>query len=287
MPVLDMEAMKRKLEETAGFGYSIYKPTYGPNKNAPHINRIKLFSWPPQGGELSKEVIKHYALGPQGKAQAICRRMIGGNCPVCDFIDAAGTDPTKVKMAERLRAATRQLMLVADWDLYEKEGKVEIKVYDAPAKIHREIAQTMASQDYDFTDFESALIVLKGYAQGPNVPKAIEFEIAMKKMVPEMVKLNPEEWIATCPDLDKIIEVYSEERLHRLLHGGEEEQGASDEIPSDNPVEEPAAEEPKAEATPVAQKPTAQPVATTPTAQPTATAATAPKKNLADLLKKK
>ena len=77
MPIADFEAMKRKLEDSAPLGYQSYKPQYGADKHHPHDNLIKLFSWPPTGGELGKSVVIHYGLGPEMKGRAFCRKAIG------------------------------------------------------------------------------------------------------------------------------------------------------------------------------------------------------------------
>lgn len=255
MPV-DLDQIKQQLENMSGLPFNIIRLKYGPNKDHPFENKLKLLSWPPTGGQLAKKVYKHFGLGPDGYQQAICPKTFGNNedCPVCNWVDASSRsdDPTLAERIKKLTKGERYMQLCIDWNAFEEEKdpakKMRVGIYDCPPKVHRMIMQTMASQDYDFTLWESALVSVMGYENGPGLPKGVDFKVAMKQMKPEIVELNPEDWLPLVPDLDDAVKSPAPAQLAFLLEGKEPSSPKqSAEFPNveAQPKNPPAAETPK------------------------------------------
>lgn len=220
----DIAKVKEQLANMQGLGFLPYRPEYGPSKDKPKENRIKLFSWPPEGGQVAKRVLKHYGLGHDGKAQIICPRTFGPMhaCPVCAWVDAANKseDNTLIARAKKLRNSERYMQLVVDYDeLTGKEQKEVVRIWDCPPQVHRKIMETMVGQDHDFTAWESALVCLTCYSVGPAVPKRADFSVAMQAMKPLIVKFDSAKWLPLMPDLEGLFVAPSPEKLQKLLDG--------------------------------------------------------------------
>ncbi len=294
MPITDMAAMKRKFEATKSNSGSMWKPKYGANKEEAHENKVKVFSWPPTGGQLGKRVFFHYGLGSDGKKKAICPRTngIAHKCAACDFIDEAGKsqDPAMVKRAENIKQVERFMILVADLDLYDASKKKYVGAYDCSPNIYRKLMQQMTSENYDFTAWTSLPVKIVGYRRGPGNPSSVELAYGIKE-----VTLVPDEWLPVVPNLAAIVLPPSPEVMQLLVDGKE-----LDEDEPDTTTEEAAPTTTKAEPAPVEKKVEAKPEPVeekkeapveTKTEAPTETAA-APaqpkaKMSLQDLLKKK
>lgn len=300
MPV-DLKDLKKKFDaaKSAGFGFQSWKPKYGPGKNAPEVNKIKLLSWPPdsENGATGKKVFKHYTLGPEGKDQAVCPKTNGLQhpCPVCEEIERllATGDALDAKRAEKIKRVERYQLLVIDLDLLEKEGKKVVGIFDAAAGYARRIASLMLGDWGDFTTWESNTMALTGWNQGQNLPKKLEFDGS-----PKRVSLDPKEWLPLVPKLDELFIPKSYAEISKLVHGdtpdqeeasvpvqkeveithGEEEPG--DDIPFETPAEVVIPSKPEVV---VKQE---VPVIKAEVAKAASEELSKPKKNLADLLAK-
>lgn len=276
----DIGKVKEQLANMQGLGFLPYKPEYGPSKDKPKENRIKLFSWPPQGGQLAKRVLKHYGLGSEGKAQVVCPKTFGPTqvCPVCAWVDAANKseDSTLIERAKKLRNSERYMQIVVDYDeLTAKEPKENVRIFDCAPQVHRKVMETMVSQDHDFTAWESALVCLTCYAVGPNVPKRADFSVALENMKPLFVKFDPQKWLPLMPDLEGLLVAPTAEKLQKLLDGeetsdepekgkeGDPDWSGKQEKPADKPAE---TTQPQPQQSPVTEK---QPAATPVQAQAT------------------
>jgi|SRR6266853_4222091 len=269
--MIDLQEIQKELDNASPLGYKSYKPIYGPSKDKPHENKIKLLSWPPEKGTLAKKVQKHYGLGSDGKRQAICPKTYGHKnvCPICSFIEAAtaGGDASLIKRASELGPRERFLQLVINWEEVqqlergESDKMPQVEIYDSPPKVHRDIMQAMATQKHDFTAYKSALVSLICYNQGVGVAKAVSFTITMEQMVPKIVEIDPKQWLPLVPDLEDASRALSPEKLQALLDGDDDSNSPQesevkpaaekeDSIPMQHPTDkkpEPAKEDPKKE----------------------------------------
>jgi hypothetical protein len=225
---INLEEMRKKFRESENrnLGFETYRPTYGKSKNAPGFSRVKLFSYPPIGEgltEVGKRVIKHYGLGPENKNQVICPKTLGPGkkCLICDHIaeETNSGDPVRAAKAADHKQSERYQMFVADWDLFEKEDKKVVAIYDSSAYINRTIKQMMLAEWGDFTDWTSNLLKFVCFATGQNSPPKIEIQ-----GVPTEVTLDPEEWLPLFPEWDKILQPSTDAYMHQLLYGVEEEE---------------------------------------------------------------
>lgn len=290
----DIAKIKEQLENMSSLGFSVYKPKYGTSKAAPAHNILKLLSWPPTGGALARRTLKHFNLGHDGKQQEVCPKTFSPNaqCVICNWVDAAtrAEDPTMAKRATAIRQQERFMQIVIDINALEKDPtKKIVQIYDCPPKVHRNIMQTMASQDHDFTAWDSALVSLTCYDQGQGTPKAVDFSVALHNMAPKVISLDPAEWLPLCPPTAELFSTPpTPARLQALLDGRDpNETGEKGETAG--AVEQataPADEIPMQHAADPA--PTTQQLATS-AAQPVAPATTAtgtPKMSLNDLIAK-
>lgn len=223
MPILDMQAMKERFEASAKKTWPEFKPTYGPDKDHPHENKLKLFSWPPEGGHLGKRIFQHGSLGADGKKTAYCLKTFGANqnCPICAYIEAAAKsdDPVVLARAEKMGQRERYLMLVGNLDLLDKEKKKVVAIYNSAPQFYRRCIQEMSSENYDFTAWKSNPVKLICFRQGQNKPSSVTFGVAMRE-----VELSAAEWMPLMPDLSLVIVPPSPKSLTLLLEGREMEE---------------------------------------------------------------
>jgi len=287
MPITDMQALKERFAASSRGGYHEWKPKYGADKDHAIENKIKLFSWPPEGGQLGKRVYQHGALGADGKKTAFCMKTFGvaNFCPVCDYIDRAGKsqDAGAIARAEKLAQRERYLMIVADLDALDKEKTKVVGIYNSSPGFYRRCIQEMTSENYDFTGWTSLPVKIICHRRGPGLPSSVEFGTAMRE-----VTLDPAEWMPLMPKLDQVIAAPPPNSLVLLLEGREMDE--TDEVPMKHPTD-PQPTQPTQAAAPQPQQPTQQPAPQQPATQPQAAqpeaSHPAPKRTLQDLLKKK
>ena len=178
MPILDMQAMKERFEASAKKTWPEFKPTYGPDKDHPQENKLKLFSWPPEGGHLGKRIFQHGSLGADGKKTAYCLKTFGANqnCPICAYIEAAAKSDDPVVLAR---------------------------------------AEKMSSENYDFTAWKSNPVKLICFRQGQNKPSSVTFGVAMREVelsAAEWMPLMPDLSLVIVPPSPKSLTLLLEGR---------------------------------------------------------------------------
>lgn len=229
MPV-DIQKTKEKLAAMKSADRTGWKPRYGKSKTEPTENKIKLFSWPPDGGELAFRVMKHFNLGADGKKVVICPKTFGAKNPCCVCTESAeltrSEDASCLERAKKLMSTERYLQLVADWNQVEEkpDASKQILIYDCPPKVHRDIMQLMTANEHDFTAWDSALGALTCFEQGTGKPKSVTFSIPMRNMKPIEVSLPMAEWMILVPDLKSAVQPPTPERLLALLNGTEDDE---------------------------------------------------------------
>ena len=288
MPIIDMAAMKQKFEASRSAGYPVYKPKYGTGKDNVIENKVKLFSWPPEGGQLGKRVFRHNALGGDGKKTAYCLKTFGPNnfCPICDFVERASksNDPVMVARAEKIAQKERYNMFVADLDVLDKDKKKFVGVYDSSPGFYRRCVQEMASEDYDFTAWESLPVKIICYRRGQNLPSSVEFGTGMRA-----ITLDKDEWLPLIPKIDVVLRAPTPETLTMLLEGRELDDDAAitsgdeDHVPMEHPTPAKTAPAPKPDPTPAPAETQSAPVEKPAAEEPKPK----PKMSLNDLLKGK
>lgn len=219
---VDLAAMRKKFDAMKNLneerGFSMFRPKYGKSKNDVAEARLKLWSWPPNGGELAKKLFLHFKLGTEHKDRAVCPKTYGMNnpCPVCEFIEAAEAsgEPALLKRALDVKRQERYYMFVTDWDAYEKEGKKHVLVYDAAGNTFRKVMRMMLGDWGDFTLPSSNLLTLITYEQGANLPKAVDLQGS-----PKTVQLNLAEWLPCFPKWDNICQPETVHKLTTMLYG--------------------------------------------------------------------
>lgn len=161
MPV-NIEEVKQDLANHPGRSdfefpkYNQLKINYGPQFQ-PIIKKLKLFSWPPEGGILAKKVRIHFGVGQSGKGRVVCPKNSDpeAKCPICDLIEDVTQHGDEIQRKSILPFVLkdRYWFLCLDLSEIEATNGSELKVYiwDAPPMSYQAVATAMQTSWGDFT----------------------------------------------------------------------------------------------------------------------------------------
>lgn len=180
MPV-DLQKLKQEManapEPRSDFRFAEYdklRLNYGTQAH-PTPHRVKLFSWPPEGGVVAQRVLSHFGLGASGRGSVICPKQHGDDqpCPLCDIVRdvSQSGDETQRKTVVKFAQKERFWFFCANVDeIARAQGAIEkIYVWDAASTAYYQIIALMQQEWGDFTALpESPCISIQAYRDGQS-----------------------------------------------------------------------------------------------------------------------
>lgn len=213
MPV-DLKQIEAELANHSHSGRSDFEFTkfdrlqiaYG-SKYQPTTKKIKLFSWPPTGGQLAKKLRMHFKLGQSGKNSCICPKSIDAeaSCPVCDLIESVTQSGDELQRKAIVNFVSRERFWMLCLDLTEMAATnntvCKVYVWNAPPTVYTQIATHMQTSYGDFTALpQSYILQLLSHSEGGN-----RAGITNASGLPEQVNISYDSIKHLFPDLEAIV----------------------------------------------------------------------------------
>lgn len=174
--------------------------------SAPGKKRLKLFSWPPAGGELGKRVRMHYNLGGNKKAAVVCPKQHDpeASCPICEIVAELSQTGTEIqrKAIANFVAKDRFFILCLDVDELEKsQGAIKkVYVWNVASGAFLQILSMMQEEWGDFTALpESYMLAVDAFRDGAGPGKAV------CRGCPQKIQVSLDTYKECFPDLAKIV----------------------------------------------------------------------------------
>jgi outer membrane biosynthesis protein TonB len=227
--MLDKEKVKDRLTRLkTETEFAFFKPHKGTN-----LIRV-LPAWNEEGIPY-KECALHYNVGERAYA---CPKQVGGECPICDFIDQLRKtgQADDLKLVKELNASKRIY-----WNVIDKENEAAgIQIYACGRMVFKDILSIMADPDYeDIIDPQSGYD-LKIEVSGEGLKTEYSVRPAAK---PSVVEFDP----AALNNLDQLVNIHTVAFLSAALAG---EELPDEPFNAGDPNYQPPTEEPVQEETP-------------------------------------
>lgn len=210
MGKINLELMRKKLEEASSTGGSTQWDRLKPGKN------VRRILWPKGSSEsFFSEYLVHYGLGADGHTAIACPKTWNRNesCPVCDYVQSLRDSSSKEdqQAARRYRLSRRIYMNVLNRD----DGSDEPVVLNTGSTVLKGILAIICDPDYgDITDPETGRdITITRSGQGMDT----SYTVMPKPKESAASDLSVEQVEAGMTDLDNIFPRMSTEEIQKLV----------------------------------------------------------------------